>query len=143
MGDSAPKAIFTGVVTTVVGGLVLWWATTALDHSEKNDHPARSSSSPTVGYPAPTRANLPGGEGVWLGFANEIVTQDRDAELRSRCGDFKRVYVPVEAGNNFIDLCNRQNRACERVCDWQGRVLPCSAISLGGRRDGTRIALCR
>ena len=80
---------------------------------------------------------------VWLGFANEIGAHDRESELRQNCGaDFKRVLVPHEAGNKFTDLCSYEGRVCERICDWQGNSLPCSAVSLGGRRDGTRIALC-
>jgi len=81
--------------------------------------------------------------GSWWGFANGNVAQDRDAELRSNCGDFKRVYVPDNAGNKFTDLCGYMRKTCEKVCDWEGRTLPCGAVSLGGNRDGTRVAVCR
>ena len=80
---------------------------------------------------------------TWLGFANGNVVQDRDIELRRNCGDFKRVYVPDNAGNNFNDLCGYVSKTCERVCDWEGRSISCDAVSLGGNRDGTRVALCR
>jgi hypothetical protein len=79
----------------------------------------------------------------WLGFANGNVAQDRDVELSRNCGDFKRVYVPDNAGNNFNDLCGYVSKTCERVCDWEGRSISCDAVSLGGNRDGTRVALCR
>lgn len=79
----------------------------------------------------------------WLGFANGNVAQDRDAELRRNCGDFKRVYVPDNAGNKFTDLCGYVGKACGRVCDWQGSTLSCDAVSQGGNRDGTRVAFCR
>jgi hypothetical protein len=82
-------------------------------------------------------------QAVWLGFANEAGSLAREAELRARCGDFKRVYVPPATGNKFTDLCSQEGRTCEKVCDWEGRVLPCNAVSQGGRRDGSRIALCR
>jgi BON domain/zinc-ribbon domain len=78
-----------------------------------------------------------------LGFANGNVAQDRDAELRRNCGDFKRVYVPDNVGNKFTDLCGYVGKVCEKVCDWEGRTLSCDAISLGGNRDGTRVAVCR
>jgi hypothetical protein len=78
----------------------------------------------------------------WLGFANETGPQDRETELRRNCGDFTRVYVPGDAGNSFADLCGHEGKTCERVCDWEGTSFSCSAVSLGGRRNGTRIALC-
>lgn len=81
--------------------------------------------------------------GVWLGFANETVSQDRERELRKNCGQFNRISVPVNAGNTFVELCNRDGKTCDRVCDWQGTIFPCTTLSLGGRRDGTRVALCR
>lgn len=81
---------------------------------------------------------------VWLGFANETSVQDREAELHRNCGvDFRRVYVPPDSGNKFTDLCSHEGKTCERVCDWEGTSFSCSAVSQGGRRDGSRIALCR
>jgi len=82
-------------------------------------------------------------QAVWLGFANDLRTQDRDVELRKNCGDFGRVYVPSEVGNGFTDLCSHVSRTCEKVCDWEGRSLPCEAGTPRAMRDGTRIALCR
>ncbi len=79
----------------------------------------------------------------WVGFANGNVAQDRDAELRRNCGDFKRVYVPDDAGNKFTDLCGYLGETCDKVCDWQGNTLSCDDVSQGGNRDGTRLALCR
>jgi hypothetical protein len=79
----------------------------------------------------------------WVGFANGNVAQDRDADLRRNCGDFKRVYVPEDAGNRFTDLCGYLGETCAKVCDWQGNTLSCDAVSQGGNRDGTRLALCR
>jgi hypothetical protein len=82
--------------------------------------------------------------GTWLGFANETSPQDREMELHQNCGaDFRRVYVPLESGNKFTDLCRNVGKTCERVCDWQGSTLPCNVVSQGGQRDGSRIALCR
>ena len=81
--------------------------------------------------------------GVWLGFANDAGSLEREPELRRNCGDFKRVYVPLDAGNKFTDLCSQVGKACEKVCDWEGTNFPCSAVSLGGRRDGSRVVLCR
>lgn len=100
---------------------------------------AQSPPAPTVKAGSPPEAS----QAVWLGFANEAGSLGREAELRARCGDFKRVDVPVGAGNKFTDLCSQEGRTCEKVCDWEGRVLPCNAVSQGGRRDGSRIALCR
>ncbi len=82
-------------------------------------------------------------QAVWLGFANETSPQDREAELRKNCGDFKRVFVPHDAGNKFTDLCRHEGKTCEKVCDWEGNSFSCSAVSLGRPRDGSRIALCR
>jgi hypothetical protein len=93
--------------------------------------------------PSPIRTSPLQAQAVWLGFANEAGSLDREAELRARCGEFRRVYVPPSAGNKFTDLCRQEDRTCETVCDWEGRVLPCSAISPGGRRPGSRIAMCR
>lgn len=81
--------------------------------------------------------------GVWLGFANDAGSLERESELRRNCGDFKRVYVPLDAGNKFTDLCSQVGKTCEKVCDWEGTNFPCSAVSLGGRRDGSRVVLCR
>ena len=98
---------------------------------------AENASSISAG---PTQAPQAG----WFGFANETGHQDREAELRHRCGEFKRVYVPPDAGGTeFTDLCSHGAESCEKVCDWEGRALPCDAVSLGGRRDGSRVALCR
>lgn len=80
---------------------------------------------------------------VWLGFANGNAAQDRDSELRQNCGAFTRVYVPENVGNRFTDLCTYQGKICEQICDWQGQNFPCTAGSLGGARDGTRVVLCR
>ncbi len=55
-----------------------------------------------------------GAQGTWLGFANGNVTQDRDAELRRNCGDFRRVYVPPDVGNKFTELCNYVGRPAKR-----------------------------
>jgi len=82
-------------------------------------------------------------QGPWLGFTNETSPQDREAELRAKCGNFTRVYVPVQAGSRFTDLCTYLGRSCDRICDWQGRNLDCNTVSLGGVRDGTRLVLCR
>ena len=82
-------------------------------------------------------------QAVWLGFANELSAQDRDVDLRKNCGDFGRVYVPSEVGNGFTDLCSHVSRSCEKVCDWEGRSLPCGTGTPGAMRDGTRIAFCR
>ncbi len=79
----------------------------------------------------------------WVGFANGNAAQDRDADLRQNCGDFKRVFVPEDAGNKFTDLCGYIRETCAKVCDWQGNALSCDAVSQGGNRDGTRLALCR
>jgi len=106
------------------------------------------SNSPSVGSPiaeppSPIRTSPLQAQAVWLGFANETRVQDRETELRARCGEFRRVYVPTDAGNKLTDLCSQEGRTCEKVCDWEGSTLPCSATSPGGRRPGTRIALCR
>jgi len=84
-----------------------------------------------------------GAQEAWSGFANGNVAQDRDAELRRNCGDFRRVYVPDNIGNKFTDLCGYVGKTCEKVCDWQGSIISCDAISQGGNRDGTRVVLCR
>ena len=44
---------------------------------------------------------LPSETPGWLGFANGIVEQDRDAELRLHCGNFKRVEVPYAPGTTL------------------------------------------
>ena len=87
--------------------------------------------------------SIRGTRALWVGFTNGTSPRDRETELRGNCGEFMRVYVPREVGNGFTDLCGYQGGTCERVCDWQGNSFPCSAISQGGNRDGSRIALCR
>jgi BON domain len=87
-----------------------------------------------------TNFSTSGLPGVWLGFANETSPQDRETDLHGNCGDFKRVLVPLQAGNSFTDLCRYMGKACEKVCDWEGRNIPCDAA---GRRDGSRVVLCR
>lgn len=82
-------------------------------------------------------------QALWLGFANETSPQDREAQLRRNCGNFTRTYVPPNAGNTFTDLCGYVGKRCQRICDWQGSNFECSAVSLGGARDGSRVALCR
>ena len=82
-------------------------------------------------------------EAAWIGFANGNAAQDRDLELHRNCGNFNRVEVPYNVGNNFKNLCGYVNKSCEKVCDWEGRILSCDSVSMGGRRDGTRVALCR
>ncbi len=79
---------------------------------------------------------------AWYGFANGTGLRDRDAELRRNCGSFNRVDVPENAGNRFSDLCESRNKSCVKVCDWEGRMLACDSLPLGGGRDGTRVALC-
>jgi hypothetical protein len=151
MADSAVKQIFIGIVATAVGGLIVWWVTSVVYHPEKGatDQSSliQSHSSGAQGPAAetadPARTNPPHAQGIWLGFANEAGSLERETELRARCGDFRRVYVPLGAGNMFSDLCDQEDKTCERVCDWEGRIFPCSAISQGGRRDGSRVALCR
>jgi hypothetical protein len=97
-------------------------------------------ASTTVTVPASSNAT---GGALLLGFANGNVVQDRDAELRRNCGDFKRVYVPDNLGNKFTDLCGFVGKSCVNVCDWQGSRLVCDDVSQGGNRDGTRVAFCR
>jgi len=81
---------------------------------------------------------------TWLGFQNGTGAQDREMELHQNCSPvFQRIYVPLERGNGFSDLCESVGQSCERVCDWEGTSFSCSSISQGGRRDGSRIALCR
>jgi hypothetical protein len=81
---------------------------------------------------------------VWLGFANGTGPRDREAELRQNCStDFRRVFVPLPTGNRFTDLCGHEGMACERVCDWEGHSFSCNAVSRGGQRDSSRIALCK
>ena len=81
---------------------------------------------------------------TWLGFQNGTGAQDREIELHQNCSPvFQRVYVPIERGNGFSDLCDSVGQTCEKVCDWEGTSFSCSAISQGGRRDGSRIALCK
>jgi len=76
-----------------------------------------------------------------VGFANGNSVQDRDVELRRNCGDFKRVFVPLDLGNSFTDLCRYLGGTCLGVCDWVGRRLPCTAAARA--RNGTRLAFCR
>ena len=98
----------------------------------------------TTGFPPRSNSSRnTGAEATWLGFANGNVTQDQDVELRCNCGNFKRVYVPYDAGNNFKDPSGYVKKTCEKVRDWEGRALSCGAVSLGGDPDGTRVALCR
>ena len=81
---------------------------------------------------------------TWLGFQNGTGAQDREMELHQNCSPvFQRIYVPFERGNGFSDLCDSVGQTCEKVCDWEGTSFSCSAISQGGRRDGSRIALCK
>jgi hypothetical protein len=80
---------------------------------------------------------------TWLGFQNGTGAQDREMELHQNCSPvFQRIYVPLERGNGFSGLCDSVGQTCEKVCDWEGTSFSCSAISQGGRRDGSRIALC-
>jgi hypothetical protein len=98
---------------------------------------------PTIHPPTPEPEQLVVASGtVWLGFANGTGVRDREAELVRNCGAFTRVDVPDTAGNKLSDLCAYRNQSCVRVCDWEGRMLPCDSVSLGGRRDATRVVLC-
>jgi hypothetical protein len=103
---------------------------------------ANSSSQETQKPLAENAAEYGGAPEIWLGFANGNVAQDRDTELFHNCGSFKRIYVPSSAGNKFTDLCAYIGKKCESICDWEGRRLACSSVSLGGNRDGTRVTLC-
>jgi hypothetical protein len=96
-----------------------------------------------VEHPSVTTGNPLQSTGVWLSFANGTGPRHRDTDLRQNCGDFSRVYVPLELGNRFIELCRREGKTCDRVCDWEGKMFACTATSRGGQRDGTRVALCR
>ena len=140
MSDSPYKQILTRVVATVLAGLILWKVEALLDHRTKE---VPVPAVPPTSVPGAVKANPLEAQAVWFGFANETSPPDRETELRRRCGDFRRVYVPVDAGNRFTELCAKEGKTCDRVCDWEGRIFPCSAVSLGGRRDATRIALCR
>jgi hypothetical protein len=126
---------------------IIWLALFRSITTTTTTRPGRHDQGPNRLQPAetptPARPNPPHAQGIWLGFANEAGSLERNAELRARCGDFRRVYVPPGAGNMFTDLCNQEDKTCERVCDWEGRVFPCSAVSQGGRRDGSRVVLCR
>ena len=93
----------------------------------------------STGFPSRSNSSRnTGAEATWLGIANGNVAQDQDVELRCNCSNFKRVYVPYDAGNNFKDLCGYVKKTCEKVCDWEERALSCGAVSLGGNRDGNR-----
>jgi hypothetical protein len=133
-----------GVAFYVGGGTTFRAATPGQLYLGVNDNDFSDNSGFWTATIA-VKANPPiaGAEPTWLGFANGTVAQDRDVELRRNCGDFKRVYVPDSAGNRFPDLCGSVAKTCEKVCDWQGGILSCDAVSLGGNRDGTRVALCR
>ena len=92
----------------------------------------------------PKIGSLPEETQAWIGFQNETSAQDRERELHRNCSlNFTRIFVPAEGGNAFTDLCESVGKVCERVCDWEGSSFSCSAVSQRGRRDGTRIALCR
>ena len=119
--------------------------------AHENDHSTDCAELLVRFLPIPTMgprnlfsvANDKNPRSEWMGFANGASTFDRESELRQNCGaDFKRVYVPPAAGNRFTDLCGHVGMTCEKVCDWEGNSFPCNAVSLGGNRDGTRIALC-
>lgn len=110
---------------------------------EETDRGSALGSNPLTAGSGGTAIQQEGAEAIWLGFANGNVAQDRDADLRRNCGDFKRVYVPDNVGNKFTDLCGYVTKTCEKVCDWEGTSIPCDAVSQGGNRDGTRVALCR
>ena len=101
---------------------------------------AHTSGAEPPGF---TTANPPQAPAVWLGFANGTGRKDREAELRRRCGDFRRVDVPLEWGNSPIEVCRREGKTCGGICDWEGRMFPCNAMSRGPLRDATRVALCR
>jgi hypothetical protein len=105
--------------------------------------PAPGAHPSSAGAPSAVRANPLQSTGVWLGFSNPSGPKDREAELRQNCGDFSRVYVPLELGNGFIELCRQEDKTCDRVCDWEGRMMPCTALPRSGGRDATRVALCR
>lgn len=148
MADSAFKQIFIGIVATAAGGLIVWWVTTIFYHPGKDVPASPVQSSPIQSSSSGVQDSAAGSstQAVWLGFANGTGAKDREAELRGRCGEFRRVYVPPDAGptgGNFIALCRTEGKTCERICDWEGRALPCSTVSRGPLRDATRVALCR
>ena len=134
-----------GVVFYVGAGTTLIAATPGQLYLGVNDNNFSDNSGFWTASIAVKRnsSSTAGAQEAWLGFANGNVAQDRDAELRRNCGDFKRVYVPDNAGNKFTDLCGSVGKICERVCDWRGTSLSCDAVSHGGNRDGTRVAFCR
>lgn len=83
---------------------------------------------------APT-ASADGSE--WVGFENSTNVKDRENDLQSHVGQFRR----VTAEGNFLDLCNSIGKQCVQVRDWEGRDFTCQGGSNAGR-DGTRLALC-
>ena len=142
-----------GVKQVDVYGLVVAGSSSSVSSSSNLPAPGLSPlPSGTRATPPPQAAEVspnPSGSqsvsgGAWLGFANETTPKGREAELHRNCrADFTRVIVPLESGNTFTDLCRSVGKTCERVCDWEGTIFPCTAVSQGGRRDGTRIAVCR
>jgi hypothetical protein len=116
---------------------------TAPNHQGVN--PSKVVKAPPNVSP-PTTGNVPLAAppgSAWFGFANGTGPQDREAELTRNCGSFIRIEVPEKVGNKFSDLCAYRSRSCVRVCDWQGRSLPCSSLPMSGQRDGTRVGLCQ
>lgn len=152
MTESASKQIVAGIVVTVVGGLLLWKLEMVLGQRTQTPQPqvVQQTGIPSAtsgSRPAPVLESHGTAQPVWLGFANDTSPQDRESELRTHCGDFTRAYIPVGAGNNFAELCCLEGTSCDRVCDWEGRVLSCNTVSQGGRSDGSPVAssaeICR
>jgi len=132
---ATPGQLYLGVNDNNFGDNSGFWAA---EIAVKTNPPSAAGAAVKTNPPSTA-----GAQEAWMGFANGNVAQDRDVELRRNCGDFKRVYVPDNAGNKFTDLCGYVGKTCEKVCDWEGRSISCETVSQGGNRDGTRVAFCR
>lgn len=91
--------------------------------------PPTVNSAPAI-QTAPAASALPG----MYGFENSN-NKDRELELRSHWGAFKR----IPANGDFGALCRSINLTCAWVGDWEGKYKPCSENPY----DGSRLAKCQ
>jgi hypothetical protein len=111
----------------------------ATDNTKK---PQQVASDLAQQSPTEISDNCPGCE--WVRFA-QTANSDRDDELRKNCGPFRT--VDARPQYSFNELCQKINKRCAKVCDWEGHTKACDEVSQkdaygNPTRDGSRVAWC-
>ncbi len=140
------KRYSVAIALAMLAGIATWGSS---DLSERLRQPASPDPPPTpsaieIDAPRNPIAVAPDKHTSCAQFRNGNFAQDRNRELRRLCrGNVTQVDVAPELGNEFTLVCGTLGKTCVGVLDWEGTFFPCSAVTRGARRDGTRAALCR